>query len=177
MLKNYAIWIPSVLSIIALLWNYWQQKRIEELKHENERTNLIHRVQFEKEFNIYNDLWGKLIDLRNITGDLRPEMGYYDTSKTAEEIAREKLVRINEAFQACVISFDKNKPFYPKEVYDEIEKVLRLSKREATQFQYGDSRKEEYWEEAKKNIQEIIKSMDNACDIIRTRIGLIRIKE
>jgi hypothetical protein len=174
---DYTFWIPVVISLLALIWNFWQQKSIEKLKSENEKSKLIHRIQFEKEFNIYNELWGKLIDLRNLAGALRPEVDFIDPDKTSDEIAIEKINKINDAFHSCVISFDNNKPFYPKEVYDEIEKILRLSRREARQFQGGDSRKDDYWEEGKKNIQGIIESMDKVCEIIRTRIGLIRVKE
>ena len=174
---DYTFWIPVIISLFALFWNYLQQNSIEKLKSEKEKSKLIHRIQFEKEFNIYNELWYKLIDLRNIVGLLRPEFDFVDPSKTPDEVTREKLNKINEAFHSCVMSFDNNKPFYPKEVYDEIEKILRLSRKEARQFQGGDSHKKEYWEQGEKNINGIIESMDKVCDIIRTRIGLIRIKE
>ena len=178
---DYKFWIPIVISICAsigaLIWNYWQQKSIEKLKRENEKENLIHRIQFEKEFAIYNDLWGKLVDLRNMTVSLRPQLEFAELGQTEEERIQERLRKLYDAWNACVISFDTNKPFYPKEVYDQIEKAIRISEREAIEYRHGDSKDKEYWESAEKNIKEIVGSMDKACEIIRQRIGLIRIRE
>lgn len=174
---DYTFWIPVIISIGALFWNFWQQKSIEKLKRENEKANLIHKVQFEKEFEIYNDLWGKLIDLRNHTGALRPQMDSYDPNQSEEERMKERLEKLNDSFNACLASFDKNKPFYPQDVYDKIEKALRLSRSEAIDYQHGDKHSREYWEDSKKNIDEMIDAMEKVCEIMRKRIGLIRIKE
>lgn len=174
---NYTFWIPVIISIFALYWNYRQQLSIEKLKRENEKDKLIHRIQFEKEFEIYNELWGKLVDLRNQTVALRPEFDSLDPNKTKEEIEKERLMNLNEAFSACIISFEKNKPFYIKEVYDEIEKAIKLSRKEVNQLRYGDNKTDEYWKKAEQNIAELIASIDKTCEIIRHRIGLIRVKK
>ena len=76
-IMEYTFLIPTILSVVSLVWNYIQNRKILDLKSEAERKNLIHRYQFEKEFSIYTDLWAKLIDLRNTTASLRPGFRYY----------------------------------------------------------------------------------------------------
>ena len=106
--------IPTILSVVSLVWNYIQNRKILDLKSEAERKNLIHRYQFEKEFSIYTDLWAKLIDLRNTTASLRPVLDTIDSTKNEEDIKKERLEKQYEKLIAVAESFDKNRPFYSK---------------------------------------------------------------
>jgi len=176
-MTNYAFWIPVSISIIALFWNYFQHRSIEKLKQENEKARLIHRVQFEKEFEIYSDLWSKLVDLKQQTIALRPHLDYVDPKKTEEEISQERLKRLNESYMACVFSFEKNKPFYAEKVYNKVKEAIQLSFKESIEYNSGDKRSREYWKNAEENIQEFIKIMDSTCDLIRQRIGLLEVNK
>ena len=174
---NYTFWIAVAFSVIALIWNFWQQKRIEELKRDNEKATLVHRVQFEKEFKIYNDLWGKLIELRDLAKSLRPHLDSYNDAQTFEEIAKERLTKLQDAYNACKVSYEQNKPFYSNEVYLAVEKAIQTAHKEAVEYRFEDRNTREYWNNADKNIQELNDALDVTCDIIRKRIGILNIEK
>jgi len=169
---DHTFWIPIGVSVFAIVWNLFQQKSIEKLKSANEKGNLIHRLQFEKEFNIYHDLWGKIVELRKCATGLRPIMDYYDSEETETERKKKRLNKLDKAYQECFDSLENNKPFYPEEVYTEINAVMKLSWDEAVEYRHGGT----YWESAETNIKAIVDGYENITKIIRKRIGLIRIK-
>ncbi|AUC74904.1 hypothetical protein [Olleya sp. Bg11-27] len=174
---EYTFWIPIVISIGALFWNYYQQGSIEKLKRENQKSNLIHKTQFEKEFKIYESLWATLTELRNHASSLRPIGEVYNLNQSEEERKKQRLEKFLKAFYDCTKIFDNNKPFYPKEIYNEINNVIQLAKKEVLEYKRGKEHSRDYWENAEKNITEIIESTDNVCERIRERIGLIKIKQ
>ena len=169
---DFIFWIPIIISIITLFWNLWQQRSIESLKSKNEKATLIHKIQFEKEFDIYKDLWSSLIDLKRITESLRPELDHVDINQSDAERKRERLEKLDEIFIKFLNSFEKNKPFYSEKVYLELSEIIKIVKTEAFEFQ---KKREniDYWDEAKSNIKKITLLLDKTSDIIRNRIGLI----
>jgi hypothetical protein len=170
-----SFWIPTVISVTSLVWNFIQSKKILKLETEAERKNLIHKFQFEKEFNVYTDLWGKLIDLRNMTASLRPVMDYMDKTKTEDEIKQERLTRQWEKLILVADTFDKNRPFYSKDIYAEIDSLIKLTRFEAIDYQHGERHNREYWKEAEMNINKIIDSMDKIANLIRKRIEVVEV--
>jgi hypothetical protein len=173
---EYTFWIPTIISIVSLIWNYSQNKKIIRLETEAEAKKLIHKFQFEKEFSIYNDLWAKLVDLRNAAASLRPIVETVDISKTEQERRTEKLNTLQAKFNEVVRVFEYNRPFYAREIYKEVEKVLRTSRFEATDFHLLDSTTKEYWEQGEKNIKTITDSVDRVSDLIRKRIEFVETK-
>lgn len=167
---NNSFWIPTIISVTSLIWNFFQRKKILKLETEAERKNLIHKFQFEKEFSIYTDLWAKLTDLKNATRSLRPRNDYRDTSKTEKEIKQERLERQWEKLRLVADTFEKNRPFYSKEIYDEITLLINLSNLEATDYEFEEAKGREYWKEAAKNIKKFVDSMEKIATLIRKRI-------
>jgi len=165
-------WIPTIISLTSLIWNFFQSKKILKLETDAERKNLIHKFQFEKEFNVYTDLWAKLIDLRNSTASLRPIMDYKEKNKTDEEIKDERLREQLTKLVAVADTFDKNSPFYAKDIYKEIESLIKLTRFEALDYQHGE-RNRDYWEKAQENIKKIVESMDKIATQIRKRIDVV----
>lgn len=170
-------WIPTLISVTSLVWNFIQSKKILKLETEAERKNLIHKFQFEKEFNVYTDLWAKLIDLRNVTASLRPAMDTRDNTKTEDEIKQERLSKQWEKLVLVSDTFQKNRPFYSDDIYKEIESLVKISRIEAIKYHHGERYNHEYWEEAERNIKEIIDSMDKIATLIRKRIEIVEVKD
>jgi len=170
---EYTFLIPTILSVVSLIWNYIQSIRILNLKSESERRNLIHKYQFEKEFFIYTDLWAKLIELRNTTASLRPAFDTLDTTKNEEEIKKERTEKQFMKLIDVVESFDKNRPFYSKEIYDKINGLIKLTRHEGIDYFYSEKKDIQYWKDSEKNIKEIVESMDNISDLIRKRIEFV----
>lgn len=147
---SYTFWIPTVISIGALIWNYGQSRQIIKIQTKADAKRLIHKFQFEKEFAIYNELWTLLINLRNAAASLRPVMDFIEAGKTNDEVKKERLDTWNSSFNAVAKSFDYNKPFYSLEIYKEIENVLKVSRNEAIDYSLLEQRREDYWNKVKK---------------------------
>jgi len=169
------------ISIIGfLLWFSKTQKFNDEIiKNEskkilNDKSVVIHKVQFEKEFNIYSELWANLILLRNATQSLRPGFESYDKSQSIEERKKIKIQDFFDSFNKCVISYENNKPFYPENIYKEIESVLKTSRKEAIEFEMMSPIESDYFKNAENNMDEIIEKIDIICIKIRDRIGLLK---
>jgi cell fate (sporulation/competence/biofilm development) regulator YmcA (YheA/YmcA/DUF963 family) len=105
---------------------------------------------------------------------LRPILDYVDKSKSDLEIRAEKLKLVYEKFNEVVRSFEYNRPFYARDIYKEVEKVLRTSRNEAIDFEHMD--RSESWEQREKNIKSIIDSVDKVADLIRKRIDFVETK-
>ena len=172
---EYTFLIPTILSVVSLVWNYIQNRKILDLKSEAERKNLIHRYQFEKEFSIYTNLWAKLIDLRNTTASLRPVLDTIDSTKNEEDIKKERLEKQYEKLIAVAESFDKNRPFYSMEIYKEVNGLLNLSRSEAIDYQWNNKKETKYWEDSQKSIKELVEAMDKISDLIRKRIEIVEV--
>jgi hypothetical protein len=168
--------IPTIIAIGSLIWNYYQQKKLMQFQKILEKKNLIHKLQFEKEFNIYNELWSKLIALRNLTASLRPIMEQTD-GKSNAQLKEEKLKKLYPAFNEVIIEFDNNRPFYSEAVYNEINEILKISRSEAIEFEYLGYTQSSDYKKAEENINKIVSSMDKICDIIRKRIDFVEIQD
>ena len=170
-----SFWIPTLISVISLAWNYFQSKKIVKLETDAERKSLIHKYQFEKEFSIYTDLWAKLVDLKTATVRLRPSLDTTDNSKTEAEVKQERLENLDTKRFDVVEAFQKNKPFYSRDIYKEVEGVLKISTNEAIGYAIGRSHQDKYWETAEMNAKQIVDSMDKISNLIRRRIEVVEV--
>lgn len=188
--------IPSIFKLYAFLfflgfiftglgfynW-YYKTQRLNDniLKNEadkitNDKSILVHKIQFEEEFNVYKELWPVLIKLRNVTHQLRPMIEYREASQTEDDIRIKKGTEFNETFNRCVVVFQENKPFYPEDIFIEVENIIKISRKEAIEWQHMPPRESEYYKNAERNMDEIISKIDTVCLKIRDRIGLLKIK-
>ncbi len=172
---DYTFWVPTIISIVSVVWNYIQSRKILKLETEAEAKRLIHKIQFEKEFSIYSEMWGKLVDVKNATAELRPEMDQRDSSKTDQEIRADRLTKLQISFNEAARLFAHNRPFYSKEIYNEVEKLLKTSRSEALGYQLKNPADIKYWEDAEKNIKLIDATIDRISDLIRKRIQVVNI--
>lgn len=164
-------------------WFYRTQRlndkilEIETEKVKNDNQKVVHSLQFEKEFEVYKELWSELIKLRNATYTLRPSIESRDKDESEDDNRERKWKEFQVSYSRCVKVFDHNKPFYPEDVYKEIEKVIRTADYEITEFQHLPTFETGYYEEGKKNMAIIINSIEATCLLIRNRIGILRIEK
>jgi hypothetical protein len=142
----------------------------ELLKSELNKLVIVHKVQFEKEFTILSDIWGKLVALRDATLALRSPLVV--GTKPSEEECLGSFAAAWENFRALV---EMNRPFYPQQIYDELHALLKLSGSEAMSYRLGplvrtEESRNRYWEMAEKNRIQILDSVDKLCGKIRERI-------
>lgn len=146
----------------------------QRLQHALDRQLHVHALQFEKELKVYEAIWGTLIDVAKAVMQLRPALDRYDPEETEEERKSKRLSRLADAGQGFLDEVNKEKPFYAPEVHTKLMALQATVQREAIEYQYGDPVKQrDYWEKALENSNLIRAQIDDACEAIRARIGVI----
>ena len=150
-----------------LLSKFWFEKKLQSQITDNEaklksiQTELdkgrhVHRIQFEKEFKIYEEIWSVLFDLQkyiSLVEGRKNEESYEDTKKV-----------LNKKHNELINLFEKNKPFYSENVYESLMKILRFSVKNAL-------KRNEDVEHCFENHEELDLEINNCLKMVRTRIG------
>ncbi|WP_047691630.1 hypothetical protein [Vibrio sp. ZOR0018] len=163
------------------------QKDLLSLKKELDSTNkkldaelqsatYISQVQLEHEYKVYRDIWASLVELKSATMHLRPFMDYVDPNQSQEDRIRERLqpfvVKFNEMYKVL----EHNKPFYPQDIYEALDRVCEKCRHESIDSEYIECNNAEYYKEAQTNRREIIDLISSACDAIRNRLNEVKVK-
>ncbi|MEM6812185.1 MAG: hypothetical protein AAF549_06935 [Pseudomonadota bacterium] len=178
--------LPAV--IVGASLTYWFHKKLAKqkgsfdkeiltLQSKIDKKSYVHRIQFEKEFNIYTEIWEKLFDLNQKTLSLRPIFDYVDPSKTREETIRQRLEEFGECYNTFVKTYGTNKPFYHEEVFNCLKAILRVSRIEAIDYEQLQVSDRGYWDKQKQNTEDLEKLIEECCVLIRKRIGNIQVSD
>lgn len=149
----------------------------QRLKTDLEKGLHIHKIQFEKEFKIYEKLWSKLVELRKAALSLRPEFDTVDPKEPEGERKAKRLTRFGDAIADFVDITDKNRPFYAEAVYQSMETLWKLTHSEAVEYKHLDPYADSYWDRAQKNREKILTEIEKCSEIIRQRVGAIRVSD
>ena len=167
------IWVGRILKKLQAQLDATNQS----LKAELEKGLLVHKVQFEKEFKIYEELWSKLVELKKAALSLRPEFDMVDPKESEEERKAKRLTKFGDAIADFIDITDKNRPFYSEEVFRSMEKLWKLAHSEAIQYKHQDPYADSYWDKAYKNREAILGEIESCCEQIRQRIGSVRVSD
>jgi hypothetical protein len=174
--------LTFIIALISLIWNYIQQVKLENLKSENQKSIHVHKLQFEKEFKLYEDTWIKATFIMHELNKFELDHAKYDKAKNEndpaiKEFSRKVQERIEILIPLLTNMFDfirENEPFYPKSVYVDVRQFINQSLMLSMTSQltdYGFSWKQEY---IKSQIKEGEQHLENICESIRNRIGILR---
>jgi len=171
--------IMSLLNLLALIaisifGRNWVNKKNEEIKSLYSKEQFIHKLQFEKEFNIYEKLWANLIKLKNLV----ELFTLHHALKTKEKPIKEKpineiegkmIIKLMDNINNVQRTIEDNRPFYSEEIYRNALKIVKLTK---TFFVPPEDLGEKFKHlsklvESESQIYEIIKDIEQA---IRKRI-------
>ena len=148
-------------------------KKTAKIKAVLAKEQFIHRLQFEKEFEIYLELWKKLFVLKEATEMLIPIVDYDEPGKTEEETRKIRLKRAEKAYDEVRTAINHYRPFFAKDVYKNAMKILSKSLKQALASQYSGRNVDEFlgrFEEAQRRTENILKIIDEIDKSIRTRI-------
>jgi hypothetical protein len=159
-------WIPLVIGIVSIIWNYFQSRRLLKVEMEAKSKNLVHKFQFEKEFKIYKEIWPKLVELKSAAEKIEKTT----TDKETEIHSELKSLEIN--YHLVRDYFERNKPFYSERVYNKI-KVLPvvLSSDSFWAVNSANQAKNEVLERRSIHLKKIVGYIDDVADLIRGRIN------
>ena len=151
--------------------------QVEELRAELTHATYVSRVQFEKEFSIYSDVWDALVEVRDAVLSLRPWMDSWPEDKDArKKMQQDRMNLFADTFESFGKLAEKQKPFYADSIYAEIGALRKTMKREFIEYRYSDGdREKDYWENAEKNAAKIVEQSDRICEAIRNRVRDLRV--
>jgi hypothetical protein len=179
---DWKFFIPIVISVLTaigtVVWNAIQQRQIERLKGESLMSIHVHKLQFEKEFEIYNALWGKLVDLKKKVLILRTPKEAIEYGKY-EDFIENKLEQFSNSYDAVFEMVHNNKPFYSEDIFKTIDALLRHCQKEffRIQFKHEKNEKSERPEvDLLKSIDKTTRYINSICEAIRKRIGMLNVK-
>lgn len=174
-------------AILTALFAYFGNLQLEKFKADLADTNTklkaglessvhVSKAQFDKEFSIYQNIWGLLVTLRGKTLSLRPAMDQIDPNEPEEERIKRRMKVFGEAFIAFRDSMEINRPFYAQAVYVSLCEIFDLCHSESIDYQYKDpGMSKGYWEKSRENNEKIIATIDSCCELIRTRISSLSV--
>ncbi len=147
---------------------------IEVLKAKNQRRVLVHKVQFETEFEAYKDIWTALSELSANTLALRPILDSINLGESESERKTRRFKEWHECMRFCCETIRRYEPFLPIVVLEKVDALTRSLNNEAIQYAKLPNN-QAYWEQQKQNSEKIDKLIDEVCDVIRERIGLLEV--
>lgn len=150
-------------------------KANQKLKALNDGAVHVTKSRFDKEFEIYQELWDSLVELKHATLSLRPMLDHVPQDKTKDELKVERLQKFGAANNVFVNKMQKYEPFYSTEVNESLVSICKSARSEAIGFQYQDSNDRRYWEEQEKNANEIVGEIQNCCSLIKSRVDSLSV--
>jgi hypothetical protein len=141
-----------------------------------QRQVLVDRVQFEHEYEIYKQAWAALVKLRQVTLQMRPTLDHIDVSESKEDRMKRRIGDFIAPFNSFSEIVEANKPFYPEKVYSALAEVRDKCREEMIDYEFTERPAKDYWSEARTKHNEIVGSIDRACETIRTRIAEVRVQ-
>lgn len=161
------IWAERIIQKDRVRFEMQMQTLLHDLRTRGEKEVLVHRLQFEKEFEIYLGLWKELLRAGRAAGEFRALK--FDSGKSREQELEELRQAIN-TFKDRVYDY---RPFYAPSIYDlttELLKKLRTVHHTACDERRAD-REEDRTETL---LDEVNEAIPQICDAIRKRIFPVR---
>ena len=151
-------------------------KQLASLESQLEKKNTVHKLQFEKEFQLYGELWKKLVDVRSSV-IITPTLDMMQKDKPHYEVYKERFEIAVDAFNKANGLFEYHRPFYHDDVSKITEKLLGQCRgyirRVAIMLgsKKDDDKLLDKADELLKKVPEAINEIEKA---IKVRIGLLQ---
>lgn len=148
-------------------------KKIESVKAAVGTQQYVHQTRYQNEFRILEELSGLLVELRESALALRPKLDHINPNETEEDRKNNRLKQYSESLQPFTSFAEKHKPFYPDEIYNEINSLIDISYKEAVEFRLFTPEQagfHKYWDNAQQNSQKIASQSNMVIQLIRDRI-------
>jgi hypothetical protein len=150
---------------------------VEVLKANLSKRATLHRLQAEKEFEVYSDIWDKAIKLKFACVELRPTFDTIDANELPKDRWNRRYTQVRTALSEFIEMTEQLRPFYSEELYRQLHKLGQEVWKEVVDFEFS-IKKDENWamsfegyERGNKNLDEILKRIDIVCVLMRMRIS------
>jgi hypothetical protein len=171
----WTFWIPIIVTFLisatSFIWNIIHSATIKKIENRYAKDQLVHKLQFEKEFEIYKQLWKILSDLTSQVMRLSPSTDLITTADGYNETIQARLREVRRTADLLIHHVETNEPFYSKAVYAHIKELIYHLKNEIIDVEHRDKNLMQYWLERDKNTKKISAIAKKISDAIRERIG------
>jgi hypothetical protein len=171
------VWANRILEKDRVRYQTEMERLLEDLRTRQSKELFVHRLQFEKEFDIYKELWVAVLALARTTREFRAvQVG---PPRPQEDILTDFVDACNRLNS---IVFD-NRPFYAPEVFEKAKATLELaweidrSRAKQTLLEKASAISDKHTEtliELEETIQNTLGKVNDSmlplCEAIRTRI-------
>ncbi|TMO44282.1 hypothetical protein [Pseudoalteromonas ruthenica] len=172
--------------ILSGFFVYFGKTQLERLKKKLEANNLavkskleqgvhVTKSRFDREFEIYQELWASLVELKFSTLSLRPALDQVPKDKHESEIKSERLRRFSTANNNFVTLLNQYTPFFADDVNESLQGINKICRHEAVDYQYQDSMDMKYWERQQENTDKLLSEIDNCGRLIKKRVDSLSV--
>jgi len=159
--------------LVALLVNLLLQAQ----KHKLGKKNTVHKLQFEKEFQLYGELWKALVNVRK-TAVITPTIdNRMPKVKLSCDVYRERYYIALDAFNKAKNLFEDHRPFYHDDVSKITKDLLHQCRghiRSVGEMLESGNFDDKLENEADELLEKVPKAIDEIEKVIKGRIGLLQ---
>ncbi len=113
-------WFLVVCGVVWVLGAILQFLVVTRIKSVVENKQHFSRIRYEREINIYTQVWAKCLSLR----DTVKTLPVYDTSHPESQTA--PMQKFIKAYDELCLAVRDNCPFYPQEIWNELKDFQKL---------------------------------------------------
>lgn len=172
--------------ILSGLFVYFGKLQLEKYKKSLEKSNLklktlldqgvhVTKSRFDKEFEIYQELWASLPELKFTTLALRPMLDQVPADKTKDEVKLDRLTKFAKANNEFVTLLNQYTPFYSSEVDESLKVINKVCRHEAIDYELLNPHDKDYWEKQRENQDKLLAEIDNCGQLIKKRIDSLSV--
>lgn len=153
-------------------------REIEHLKANLEKRVFIHKVQFEKEFEVYLDLSKRIHAFRTAYFTLNAVLKNVPTDP---EIARRKQEELQTAFVNAYThlrdGLEEYKPFYAMQIHELAKPIIELAIDQLIFMQFPIQSNIPRYQEVQQQKKHLLASVESVVEEIRKRISSVQVRE
>lgn len=149
------------------------------LQSQIDRVSLVHRVQFEKEFQLLLEIWERVSQVRRTMLAVRPRGGTApldetdDDRRTAFFARRRSFIDANNSLRAAV---DDHEPFYDQDTFAALDQLLNVSSGEALDLQIDERLfSSEWYDNGARNAEALNRTANEVSVAIRSRLRALAV--
>lgn len=174
-------------AVVGVIMNFWVGKKLQAQKHEHERQleslrselaekTTVHKLQFEKEFSLYQELWKTIVDVER-HARITPVFDIMSEGESPLEVYKKRWMKMRDVLRQAIDVLYCNLPFYHHDISRVADALLTQYKGHMDDIQRNLQNGEIETETYQKDdcmFVEIISSKKDIEVAIRERIGLLQ---
>jgi hypothetical protein len=149
---------------------------LARLQGELEKASHVHRIQFEREYQLLSEIWGALARVRSSMQPLHATAVLGPPGQTTKERVDPVFAQFRKDLDALKVAVDHHSPFYPQTLHGPLDAAIRLADREDVESGWKDGEGPGS-EAGRQRFSEYRARMDEIATIVRDYLDNLRVTE